>query len=167
MLRLIGGEQKEMSTTKKSQRTFISVTMITVVALATVFIVYAAILATYMGSDVTVNTLGGTVGYSITDINGPYSAGTISINNGTFWYASLSITGAAAQIVKITWTLQCSNNTFWTRVVTPSYSLAVGPNTIYATIGGDGPSGNYNWGQDTDVQSGTLTYQVKATVETV
>jgi len=156
-----------MNATPKPQRTFVAVTLITVIAVTTVFLVYAAILATYMGSNVTVNSLGGEIQYSVSNITGTYSAGPVSINNGTYWYARLYMTGATAQNVKITFTLVCSNSTTWNRVTINSYSLVNGANTIYATSDGSGPTGNYNWGLDTDVQSGTLTYYVKATTETV
>jgi len=157
-----------VNATQKPRRTFLAVTVMTVLAVTAVFIVYASILATYMGSTVTVNTLGGEVQYRVNDNPvGTYTAGAFSINNGTSWYARLYMTGATAQTVKITFTLVCSNSSTWDRVVINSYSLQTGANTIYAnaTTPNDAAS-NYNWGQDTDVQSVTQTYYVKATVET-
>ena len=156
-----------MNTPKRPQKAFLTVTLVTVLAVTMVFAVYAAILATYRGSNVTVNTLGGEIRYLVSDNPaGTYAAGTLSMNNGTSWYALLYMSGATAQNVKITFTLVCSNSTTWDRVTISSYSLQNGANTIYATTDGNGPTGNYNWGQDTDYQLVTQTYYVKATVET-
>jgi hypothetical protein len=149
---------------RKPRRAFLAVTVLTVISLTTVFLVYAAILATYKGGSVTVNTIGGQVWYATADITGPYDQTTLTINNGTQWWARLVITNPATQTVSVTWTLVCSNSSSWSRVTTTGFPLSSSNNVIYATSDGSGPTGNYNWGQDTGVQTGTLTYYVKAQV---
>lgn len=52
-----------MSERYKSQQAFIAVTMITVLAVATVFLVYAVILSTLYGGQVSVVTVNGSVWY--------------------------------------------------------------------------------------------------------
>jgi hypothetical protein len=64
-----------MSATQKPQRTFLAVTLLTVIAVTTVFMVYAALLATYTGTTVEVRETGGTMEYTT--------------NNST-WYGTLS-----------------------------------------------------------------------------
>ena len=162
-LRLVGGEQKEMSTTQKSQRTFMTVTLITVVAVSTVFIVYAAVLLTLTGTTVTVNEGGGSLQYNLSNSSNATWANSLSpMVNGTYWYARINITNAAAQAVTIDWTLQ-EYTTSWQDVSTPvttTITLITGDNTIYATTNGLFTS-NYNWGQLT-LAGGS--YRVKATV---
>jgi len=159
-LRLVGGEQKEMNTTQKSQRTFMTVTMITVVAVSTVFIVYAAVLLTLTGTTVTVTEGGGLVEYSL---DGSTWSTTLSpMINGTDWYARITITGASVQDVIIDWTLQVDTPP-WTDTGSPTQTtmtLAAGSNTIYATADGLA-TGNRNWGLDT-TSGGS--YRVEATV---
>jgi len=160
---LVGGEQKEMSTTQKSQRTFMTVTLITVVAVSTVFIVYAAVLLTLTGTTVTVNEGGGSLQYNLSNSSNATWANSLSpMVNGTYWYARINITNAAAQAVTIDWTLQ-EYTTSWQDVSTPvttTITLITGDNTIYATTNGLFTS-NYNWGQLT-LAGGS--YRVKATV---
>jgi len=152
-----------MSTSRKSQRTFLTVTCITVVALTTVFLVYAAVLLTLTGSTVTVNQAGGSVEYNLSGTSNSSWAGSLaSINSGTEWYARINITNAASQAVTIVWTLQQNTGTWVdiTSPVTTTKTLAAGSNTVYATTSGLF-TGNYNWGQLT-TSSGD--FRVKATV---
>jgi hypothetical protein len=138
-----------MNADKKSQRTFMTVTMITVVALSTVFIVYAALLLTLTGTTVTVNQESGAVQYNLSGTSNATWADSLSaINTGTEWYARINITDAAAQAVTISWVLQQNTGT-WVDVNTPvttTMTLTAGSNTIYATSNGLFTS-NYDWGQ--------------------
>jgi hypothetical protein len=149
-----------MNTTRKSQRPFLTVTCITVLAVTTVFLVYAAVLLTLTGEPVTVTEGGGLLEYSL---DGSSWGTTIpSIINGTEWYARVTITGASVQEVTIDWQLQVSSGT-WTDTGSPTQTtitLAAGSNTVYATADGLA-TGNRNWGLDT-TSGGS--YRVEATV---
>jgi hypothetical protein len=82
--------------------------------------------------------------------------------NGTYWYARINITNAAAQAVTIDWTLQAGGGP-WTDTGAPTQTtitLVAGTNTVYATATGVF-TGNRNWGLDT-TDGGQ--YRVKATV---
>lgn len=101
-----------MNTTQKSQRTFMTVTMITVIAVTTVFIVYAAILGTYPGGDVSIQTMQGTIYYK--GEGSTTWATTLSVGNGTAWYARLNVTtNVPSQTVNVTWTLEYNNVGTW------------------------------------------------------
>ena len=152
-----------MNATRKSQKSFLAVTCITVVALTTVFLVYAAVLLTLTGTTVTVNEGGGSVQYNLNNTSNSTWVGTLSpMVNGTYWYARINITNAAAQAVTIDWTLQEGPGT-WVDLSTPvttTIALTTGDNTIYATTNGNF-TGNYNWGTLTTIGG---SYRVKATV---
>jgi len=156
-----------MSASRKSQRTFMTVTAITVIAITTVFLVYAAILGTYHGGNVTINQMQGTIYYQG---EGSTSWGpTLSVGNGTAWYARLNVTSnIPAQTVNVTWTLEWNNAGTWETVSGPTppettITLSGTATAIYVTAGG-GSSGNYNWG--THTTSVNQVYRVKAVVET-
>jgi hypothetical protein len=156
-----------MNTTQKSQRTFMTVTMITVIAVTTVFIVYAAILGTYPGGNVSIQTMQGEIYYQ--GEGSTTWATTLSIGNGSAWYARLNITtNVPSQTVNVTWTLEWDNSGTWTTVggtSAPETQIALTgvATAIYATANG-GSSGNYNWGTHTTTLD--RTYRVKAVVET-
>ena len=156
-----------MNSNKKSQRTFITVTMITVIAVTTVFIVYAAILGTYPGGDVSIQQMTGTIYYQ--GEGSSTWATTLSVGNGTAWYGRLNLTGSVpSQTVNVTWTLEWNNAGTWETVSGPTpaetqITLTGVATAIYATADGTA-SGNYNWGQHTTTTSET--YRVKAVVET-
>jgi len=156
-----------MSANKKSQRTFMTVTMITVIAVTTVFIVYAAILGTYPGGEVSIQTMQGTIYYQ--GEGSSTWATTLSVGNGTDWYARLNVTtNVPSQTINVTWTLELNNAGAWETVGGTSapetqITLTGVATAIYATVDGT-DSGNYNW------STHTLTldqiYRVKAVVET-
>jgi hypothetical protein len=154
-----------MNTTQKSQRTFMTVTMITVIAVTTVFIVYAAILGTYPGGNVSIQTMQGTMYYWGT--GSTTWATTLSVGNGTAWYARLNVTNVPSQTVNVTWTLEWDNSGTWDPVSTSApetqITLTGASTAIYATAAGT-ESGNYNWG--THTQTLDRVYRVKAVVET-
>lgn len=152
-----------MNASRKSQRTFLTVTSLTVLAVTTVFLVYAAVLLTLTGTTVTINEGGGSLQYNLDNAsNATWASSLPSIINGTAWYARINITNAASQQVTINWALQ-KDLTGWTTISIPvntTVTLAAGANTIYATDTGVF-SGNYNWGSLTG--SGG-SYRVQATV---
>jgi hypothetical protein len=151
-----------MNATRKSQNTFLTVTLLTVLAVTTVFVVYAAVLLTLTGTTVIVNTGGGSMQYNLNGASNATWVGSLAdMINGTAWYARINITNAAAQAVTIDWTLQ-KYTTSWGDVSTPvttTIALTAGDNTVYATTNGVF-TGNYNWGLLTSGGS----YRVKATV---
>jgi hypothetical protein len=150
-----------MNATRKSQRPFLTVTCITVLAVTTVFLVYAAVLLTLTGQPVTVTEGGGLVEYSLDGSN--WSTSIPSIINGTEWWARITITGASVQDVTIDWTLQIDSMGTWTPTGSPTQTtmtLAAGTNTVYATTDGLA-TGNRDWGLDT-TSGGS--YRVIATV---
>jgi len=153
-----------MSSTQKPQRAFLAVTMITVLAVAAIFMVYAALLGTYPGGEVTVNEMGGTMYYYSSDA-GPSWTQTLSIGNGTTWEARLNVTNTPSQNVSVTWTLEWLNGSNWQTVSGPSppttnIQLTGAATAIYVTQWGTS-SGNYNWGPYTQTAG---TYRVKAVV---
>jgi len=155
-----------MSASRKSQRTFMTVTAITVIAIATVFIVYAAILGTYPGGNVSIQQMTATMYYK--GDGSTTWATTLSIGNGTAWYARLNLTASIpSQTVNVTWTLEWLNVATWETVSGPTppetqITLAGTPTAIYVTADGT-DSGNYNWGQHTETVNEV--YRVKAVVE--
>jgi len=153
-----------MSATRKSQRTFMTVTAITVIAITTVFLVYAAILGTYRGGQVSINQMQGTIYYQG---EGSTSWGTtLSVGNGTAWYARLNVeSNIPSQTVKVTWTLEFDNGTTVSGPTPPQTTITLtgSPAAIYVTSDGT-ESGNYNWG--THTTSVDEVYRVKAVVET-
>ena len=152
-----------MNATRKSQRTFLTVTCITVVAVTTVFMVYAAVLLTLTGTIVTVNEGGGSMQYNLSNTsNATWGSNLSPMVNGTYWYARINITNAAAQAVTINWALE-QDVSGWTIISIPvntTITLLAGDNTIYSTTNGNF-TGNYNWGSLT-TSGGS--YRVKATV---
>lgn len=152
-----------MNATQKPQRAFLTVTLLTVIAVSTVFMVYAAVLMTLFGTTVTVNEAGGSMQYNLSNTsNSTWASSLNTMINGTEWYARINITGAVQQAVTINWVLQ-EDISGWTDLSIPvntTITLAVGDNTVYATSTGVF-SGNYNWGLQTTT---TGSYRVKAVV---
>jgi len=153
-----------MNATQKPQRAFLTVTLITVLAVTMVFFVYAALLGTYPGSEVTVNQMGGIIYYNSPSVSPDWTT-TISVGNGTDWYARLNVTNTPSQNVSVTWTLQKYNGTAWNTEAGPNppttnIQLTGAATAIYVTQWGTS-SGNYNWGAYTSTSG---TYRVKAVV---
>lgn len=152
-----------MNATQKPQRTFLAVTLLTVIAVTTVFLVYAAVLMTLTGTTVTVNETGGSMQYNLSNAsNSTWASSLSAMNNGTAWYARINVTGAATQAVTINWVLQKNTGTWvdQSTPVTTTMTLSVGDNTVYATTAGTF-SGNYNWGSLTTTVG---SYRVKAVI---
>jgi hypothetical protein len=159
-----------------SQRAFVAVTLITVLAVTTVFVVYAVILSTITGNNVNVIGSGGQMWYDEANSADPADWTADLPNrgsNGTYcdpWYSKINITSAGySGSVTITWTLQYDNSGTWTDVgggasqVTSTSLTGSAGQTIYAS--GDGSQGsNKNWG----LYSLTVgeTYRVRAVIET-
>jgi len=154
-----------MSTTeKRSQKGLIAVTLITILAIAFVLVVYAAILGTISGGNVVVVAVGGSIGYSKTNTTGSFQSPLSNVGVGNPWYAQLNTTsGGYSGPVTIYWTLEKTPGT-WSNVTTKSYSFTLNgtAQTIYASTAG-GIAGNYNWGQDTTTAD---TYRITVKIYT-
>jgi len=152
-----------MNVTQRPQRAFLTVTLITVLAVTMVFMVYAALLATYTGNVVQVQEPGGgSIEYNLESNNNSTwttSFGT-SISNGTSWWARLNITDPAPQTVTVQWIL-VKNSVEGVNPLNSTVTLQSGvTNTIYVTLDGK-YSGNYDWRSDT-LTGGD--YQVRAKI---
>jgi len=160
-----------MSTSRKSQKTFLTVTMITVVAITTVFLVYAALLTSYTGSDVVISTMGGSIEYSLTKDPGSWGTSSISQGEGAEWYSRIHLTTPPTQTVTVKWTLQKQNGGSWTDAPTnvtqftsPQISLTTSTYYVYAFQSGNNEiTNNYNWGQGTTTAG---TYRIVTEINT-
>lgn len=159
-----------MNETRKPQRTFLAVTAITVIAIATVFMVYAAVLSTYYGGNVTVVSTESAIYYSKTNSSSlaSWTATLPNVGNGSNWYAYVNFTGAGYQgLVKITWTLE-NQTSGWNPVsgaptiVTTNVNLDGNPKTVFASQGSSGQTTNTNWGTYS-LWAGT--YHIKVVIE--
>jgi hypothetical protein len=148
------------ATIRKPQRTFLAVTALTVIAVTTVFIVYAATLMTLFGSQITVtDTSGSNVEYSTNGSTWSNSIGPINPNQT--WYAKINILNAAGQSgVAVQWTLQKNSVDQNSPVTTSGLTLATGTNVVYASS--TNSTGDlFDWGTLTTTAG---SYRVKATV---
>jgi len=143
-----------VNTTPKAQRTFLAVTMMTVIAITTVFIVYAVVLSTITGGTVTVNSVQGTIYYSETNsTSATWTAnlgGSGTLGVGQEWFARLNITSSGfSEVVTINWTLYFSNGTAVPSATqNTSVDLSGSPEAVYASSGG-AITTNKNWGSYT------------------
>jgi len=137
-----------------------AVTMITVIALTTVFMVYAALLATYTGGNVVVNYPGAQIQYNKSNTSNSTWESSLTLFNGTAWYARINITNSGAQTVTLQWRLVKDGTPQPIQITSDTITLTAGDNTLYATASGQF-SGNYNWGQNTTTSG---TYQIRVLV---
>lgn len=161
-----------MSARQKSQKGFVAVTLITLLALALVIIVYATLLGTFPGGQVQVVTVNGDLKYSTTNSTTP-SNWTLTLNNianGTSWYVMFNTTsGGYIGYVNITWQLQNYTGGLWQNVAgavvnTDNFYLngSVGQE-IYASTDGT-QTENYDWGTNKTKQAGN--YRIEMTMIT-
>jgi len=140
-----------MSATQKPQRAFLAVTMMTMLAVAAIFIVYAVTLSTITGGTVTVNSVQGTIYYSETNSTSATwtdtlgSGGTLGV--GQPWYARLNITSSGySEAVTIAWTLYFSNGTAVSGATqSTSKTLSGSTEAVYASSNGNILT-NKDWG---------------------
>ena len=153
-----------MSERLRSQKGFVAVTLITVLAIALVLVVYATILATFTGGEVTVGAMTGNVGYSETNTAG--STWKVNLYGVTgAWYARTNFTSTYIGTVDITWQLEKDTGSWGnvsTPVITSSYTLnGNGSQPCYATTNGL-ITGNQDWSAKT---SGNGDYRIVAYIE--
>jgi len=157
-----------VSAKQKSQRGFVAVTLITLLAIALVIVAYATILGTFTGGPVTVVTVKAEIWYSEQNLTSASWTGTLpNVANGSQWYSRLNITqaGGYTGLVNVTWQLHYGNDTpvSGATITTGNFNLngTVGQ-IIYASSDGY-IDVNKNWGAYT---SAAETYYVKAQIET-
>lgn len=154
-----------MSAKQKSQRGFVAVTLITLLAIALVIVAYATLLGIFTGGDVGVVSLNGTLKYN-TDNSTTWYSTLSGVANGSSWYVMFNTTSSGySGAVNITWQLQWSNGTdvSGATVNTNSFSLTGSAGQeIYAATNGL-QSGNNDWGTDTTTAG---TYRIEMTVVT-
>jgi len=158
-----------MSERKRSQKGFVAVTLITVLAIALVLVAYATLLSTFTGGEVVVGTVAGQVWYSTSNTTGgPWTATLNTSGTSVSWYSMVNLTSAYTGQVQITWQLQRMDGT-WGNVsgaqVITTDELTGSGQEVWASSNGD-IAGNRDWSQTpgatTDGQ-----YRVKAYIETI
>ena len=136
-----------MENGQKSRKLLLVATVVTVLALSSVLVVFAAVLGTFNGNAVTVNNVAsGTVTYS-TDNQITWNANPAALNvTGSlytrFELSTTSFTGTA----HVTWQLQ-TDNSGWTNMgnaITTVVTLTGSSQTIYASSDGNSAN-NQNW----------------------
>jgi hypothetical protein len=136
------------------------VTLVTVLSIVVVVSVYAVLIGTFTGGDVTVGGMGlANVRYSSDNTEAGTWTPTLSpTGTGVPWYSRLEIPAAGySGPVTITWHLEQKNAT-WTDVPSASTSTSMlltgGTQNIYATTNGLWAAGNQDWGANS-TQAGT------------
>jgi len=153
-----------VSSRQKSQRGFVAVTLITLLAIALVLVVYATLLGTFTGGEVVKGSVQGNVWYSETN-SAPWNA-TLNGVSGS-WYAKFNTTGTGyAGNVTAYWQLQKKTDGSWSdvsnaNVTTTSFTLTGNAgDTIYATSLG-GITGNHDWSTEATTSA---SYRIKVTI---
>ena len=149
---------------RKSRKLFFVATAVTILALASVLTVFAAVLlGTFTGGSVTVvGVTSGTITYSLD--NAEAGAWTATLEPVGSWYTKLALTGGYSGNVTITWQLQSSATGPWANegstTVTTGITLSGSAQDFYATANG-GITGNRDW---SSTATGGGTYRVIATI---
>jgi len=146
------------------------VTLVTVLSIVAVVSVYAVLIGTFTGQDVTVKDLGGgSLVYSSNNAD-PWTSILTSTAVNNAWYSRLETNaGGYSGPVTIAWKLQQETGTdVWTDVPLASTTTTIVLNGtggyIYATSDGVWAAGNYDWGAEV---TGGGTYRVLADVNSV
>lgn len=152
-----------MSSKQISQRGFVAITLITLLALALTIVVYATLLGTFKGGDVGIVAVEGEVKYSLDNSTNWNS----TISNRAItepWYVLFNKTETDGYQgnVKVTWCLYNSTDSVH-NVTTTSFNLNSSIQQIYASDNGL-QAGNYDWGQNTGVAD---TYYIKVIIESI
>jgi hypothetical protein len=150
---------------RKSRKLLLVSTALTIVALASVLTVYAAVLGTFNGNAFTVNNVtAGEVTYSADGSTGwAATPSAFDVDNALYARFELSSTSFSGSAT-ITWQLQVNSGS-WTNAgspVTTTVTLTGSAQTIYASANGQS-TGNHNWGAD--IATGG-SYRVLATIAT-
>lgn len=155
-----------MSERKRSQKGFVAVTIITLLAISLVIVAYATLLSTFTGDEVVVGTVAGSVWYSTDNTAaGPWTATLEVDNDSVSWYSMVNFTSGYTGQVSITWQLEKMTVT-WGNVTGASQATTVeltgSGQEVYASATGI-LTGNRDWSGDL---TGNGQYRVKAYIET-
>lgn len=153
----------------KSQKGFVAVTVITVLAIALVLMVYATFLGTFTGGEVVYDEgLTAEVLYATNNQTGAGNwSATLNVTSAGPWYALLNITSTNGYIgeVNVTFQLQRKVGSNWNDEGTPTYAVlnlnGTAGERVYVSSDGTITT-NRNW--QGDCASGN-SYRVKATVD--
>ena len=155
-----------MNNRKKSKKLLFVATALTILSLASVLTVYAAVLlGTINGGAVTVGGVAsGTITYNTVDDGTGTWTTNLDQPSGA-WYSKLSVTGGYTGPVTITWQLQSFATGSWANVggafvTTSGISLSGGAQDFYAKADGT-LLGSRNWALDATAGG---TYRVIATI---
>jgi hypothetical protein len=147
------------------------VTLITVLSIVAVISVYAVIIGTFTGEEVTVGGAAGNIRYNVNDVDsGTWNVTLISDDVLAAWYSRLEIpSGGYSGPVKITWQLQNKTDASnWANVTGASQItnmvLTGGLQNVYASSDGTFATGNHDWGAHSEVAGA---YRVFAYAESV
>ena len=141
------------------------VTMLAILATVSVGTVYAVLIGTFTGGDVTIGGgASGAVTYSSDESTWTSTLSPASADAS--WYSKVNVNGGqySGTAVSISWQLQRkTGDTTWSEVgsaITTSITLGAGSQDVYATPTGVS-TGNHDWGVEVTEQG---TYRVEATV---
>jgi len=160
-----------VSERKKSQKGFVAVTLITVLAIALVLLAYATLLSTFTGGEVVVGTVAGDVYYSTSNTTtGQWNATLKVANTSVSWYSRINFTSSYTGKINITWQLE-KKGTDWAnvtganaKVITTIVLNGTMNQAVYASSNGLITT-NHDW--KTAIQTtGNGQYRVKAYIQT-
>ena len=144
-------------------------TLVTVLSIVAVVSVYAVLIGTFTGGEVTVGSAGGYIRYNVNNVDsGTWNVTLISDNALLAWYSRLEIpSGGYSGPVKMTWQLENKTGTLtWANVTGASQItnmvLTGGPQNVYATGNGAWAGDNHDWGAHSAANG---TYRVFVYVE--
>lgn len=142
-------------------------TLVTVLSIVAVVSVYAVLIGSFTGGDVTVGGMGSSnVMYSLVNADPGTWTSTLGPGAGISWYSRLEIPAAGyTGPVTITWHLeQKTGASTWTDVTGATASTSIvltgGVQDVYATTDGLWAAGNHDWGPNT-----AGTYRVNVEVQ--
>jgi len=155
----------------RSRKSLIMLTMLTILSAASVVAVYAALIGTFAGGNVTIggDTTGAVTYSSSVGEAGPWTTSLAPADASASWYSKLNVNGGqySGTAVTISWQLQQkTSETTWTDVGSPtttSMTLGAGSQDVYATPTG-ASTNNRDWGLDVTEQG---TYRVVTTCSTL
>jgi len=144
------------------------VTLVTVLSIVAVISVYAVLIGTFTGGDVTVGGMGsGDLKYSSDNLEAGTWASTLNTSGpGATWYSRLDIAASGySGPVTITWQLE-QKGAAWTNVtganLLTSMVLTGGAQNVYGTGNGAWAADNHDWGAHSAANG---TYRVFVYVE--
>ena len=144
-------------------------TLVTVLSIVAVVSVYAVLIGTFTGGEVTVGSAGGYIRYNVNNVDsGTWNVTLISDNALLAWYSRLEIpSGGYSGPVKITWQLQNKTDASnWANVTGASQItnkvLTGGAQNVYTSSDGTFATGNHDWGAHSEVAGA---YRVMAYAE--